>query len=82
MRYFGDSGQLKNKNPKSNIDDQYNDAGIAKDVGGEACWWCLRSPGNDSYNAARVNYVGSVDVSGSRVDNGYGGVRPALWLNL
>ena len=87
VKYFGDSGQLKNKNPKSGarIDDQYNSARIAKDADDKACWWWLRSPGSDCSSAAGVSPDGGVDVSGDAViDAGasFGGVRPALWLNL
>jgi hypothetical protein len=82
-RYFGGSGQLRNKNPKSEyyINDQYNPARIAKDTDGKACWWWLRSPGFSTDGAAFVNLDGFVFVSGSVVVS-YGGVRPALWLNL
>ena len=44
------------------------------------CWWWLRSPGNSSYNASGVNYVGSLD--NIDVINASNAVRPALWLDL
>jgi len=44
-------------------------------------WW-LRSPGYDAYYAASVNYGGGIGVVGINVYTSYGGVRPALWLNL
>jgi len=43
-----------------------------------ACWWWLRSPGNNSNNAANVNDDGSVNINGNNVNNASGGVRPAL----
>jgi len=43
-----------------------------------ACWWWLRSPGNNSNNAANVNNDGNVNVNGNNVNNDSGGVRPAL----
>lgn len=43
-------------------------------------WW-FRSPGDNSYHAARVNGVGIVYFDGFRVDS-YLGVRPALRINL
>jgi hypothetical protein len=49
---------------------------------GKACWWWLRSPGLYSFTASSVLGDGYVRVGGSRVDGDYGGVRPALWLNL
>jgi hypothetical protein len=91
VRYFGDSGDLKNKKRKNYdgklesdgwyVHDRFNSARIAKDKKGAACWWWLRSPGYGSDRAAGVNYGGRVGVDGVFV---YGdiGVRPALWLNL
>ena len=82
VKYFGDSGQLKNKNPNW-IDDQYNSARIAA-YNGSPTWWWLRSPGLRSGCAARVSPDGDVDLFGYFVyfSSGGGGVRPALWLNL
>ena len=84
IKYFGDSGQLNNKNPNSKyfINDQYNYVRIAKDAKGEECWWWLRSPGYYGNLAAYVHDFGRVHVDGSDVHFGAGGVRPALWLNL
>ena len=46
------------------------------------CWW-LRSPGSHSYYAAYVYDTGWVFGDGNFVSNSfYGGVRPALYLNL
>lgn len=44
-------------------------------------WW-LRSPGNNSNNAAEVNNNGWVNRNGNNVNNNNDGVRPALHLNL
>ena len=52
-------------------------------VDGEAtCWWWLRSPGIYQYTAADVYYDGGVGSAGAYVYGAYGGVRPALWINL
>jgi len=45
-------------------------------------WWWLRSPGNNSNNAANVNNDGSVNDNGNNVDNTNGAVRPALPVYL
>ena len=83
VKYFGDSGQLQNKNPNSEywIDDKYNNDRVAI-FGNKAWWWWLRSPGDGSYFAAHVYSDGYLDLGGYIVDSEEGGVRPALWLNL
>lgn len=45
-------------------------------------YWCLRSPGDLSYNAASVSYTGRILCDGLGVNNGGDAVRPALILNL
>lgn len=42
------------------------------------CRWWLRSPGNNSNNAANVNNDGSVNYNGNNVNNDNNGIRPAL----
>jgi len=83
VSFFGDSGQLRDRNPKSKyfINDQYRMARIAK-LDGATSWWWLRSPGLFGSNAAQVYTGGSIHVCGHRVGNVYGGVRPALVLQL
>lgn len=56
------------------------DITIPKYVMLSTVWW-LRSPGDEKMCAAGVYNGGSVDTEGYYVD-GYGGVRPALWLKL
>lgn len=52
-------------------------------VGGKAtCWWWLRSPGYDPYDAALVYSDGGVLFLGHPVYYDRGSVRPALWINL
>ena len=92
VKYFGDSGDLWNKrrkdyegNNNSNgwyLHDQYNSARIANYGNEWALGWWLRSPGDTSYYAAIVSYVGCVNVIGIEVKENLVGVRPALWLNL
>jgi hypothetical protein len=91
VRYFGDSGQLANR-PEGvwEIYDHYNGARIAYSAvetpwgqpAGSASWWWLRSPGRISSSAAGVYFGGNLYVGGCGVGYDYGGVRPALWLNL
>jgi len=82
IKYFGDSGELGNRPADTRrIDDQFNSARIAKDVDGTDSWWWLRSSGFYGLNATYVNAGGWIYVDGNNV-NLYGGVRPALWLNI
>ena len=84
--YFGDSTAHLNKKGSTgsdfDINDKNNAARIANYGNEGASWWWLRSPGYDSYIAARVTDDGYVHVRGNGVLLGDGGVRPALWLNL
>jgi len=82
-RYFGDSGDYKNKRGVgkyyfSNAHDSDRQAKFGKEV----CWWWLRSPGDLSDLAAYVDDDGYVYVIGGSVGIDSGGVRPAFWLNL
>jgi hypothetical protein len=86
VKYFGDSGQLK-QIPNSgyiwSFSDQYDKVRIANYGGSAACWW-LRSPGRISGLAAYVYHAGDVSVSGTSVGSVEDdcGVRAALWLSL
>ncbi len=53
--------------------------GAYKDGSGE-CWWWLRSPGRNNYNASGVDEDGLIN-SGDVSSRG-GVVRPALWVDL
>jgi hypothetical protein len=82
---FGDSTakeQLKNR-PGNNrwINSVHFQKEITANMGNTPRLWWLRSPGI-AVHAAGVNTGGIVSVYGSRVDNGYGGIRPAFWINL
>jgi len=83
IKYFGDSGQLKNRPAPDSycIDDQYNSARIAAAEDDTASWWWLRSPGLYANNAVRVDDNGRVVFTGRDVRRGGGGVRPALWID-
>jgi len=84
VQYFGDSGKLKNRPGQDDyyFSDQYSQSRIAYDKNGTASWWWLRSPGFSTITAAIVDGDGDVNVNGLYVYILYGGVRPALWLNL
>ena len=45
-------------------------------------YWWLRSPGNCSDYAARVNHYGCINLRGYDVDIDKVAVRPTFWLNL
>ena len=53
-----------------------------------SCWWWLRSPGRNPFNAAYVHYFGNIIDRGIDVNRGngvsidYGAVCPALWFEL
>ncbi len=50
-------------------------------IGREGALWWLRSPGSSSGSACTVHYFGYAGWSWSyRVDNDFGGVRPALYI--
>ena len=48
----------------------------------DICWWWLRSPGYNSNGATSVDYGGWGNSIGHSVASRYGGVRPALNINL
>ena len=83
VKYFRDSGQLKNGNPNSAwyIIDECSKERVAK-YDGNTWWWWLRSPGGVSIRAAHVSNGGSIDVGGYNVNRGELGIRPAIWLDL
>ena len=82
IKYFGDSGQLGIRDVGVwLIDDQYNDARIAYNANGETSLWWLRSPGRNSWDAARIHVGGAINFHGVNVGLSDTGVRPALWVN-
>jgi len=64
------------------INDQYNDARIAKNgIGTKSMWW-LRSPGRHHKRIATIEENGVIFVSGTGVTFELGGCRPAMWVKL
>ena len=55
-------------------------ARVAKDPGGNAAWWWLRSPGEKAGLAAVVDRAGALGSAGSGVNYYDRGVRPAIWI--
>ena len=47
-----------------------------------ACWWWLRSPGDETHDAANVNFDGSVYYAGYGVSFSFCAVRPVIVLRL
>jgi len=89
VKYFGWSGQTTgDADSNLRIDDEYNNNRIAYTNKNEAASWWLRTTGSwSNYHAVAVETTGSVNVAGVVKDTnweaaGFGGVRPALWLNL
>jgi len=83
VEYFGDSGQLIDKNPNEQfwMNDEYNEKRVAYDKEGVACKWWLRSPGYNRGLAASVGFGGKLSVGGHNFDFEFG-VRPALWFRI
>lgn len=46
-----------------------------------SCWW-LRSPGDNGWSAAEVEYSGGVNIYGMNVYDDKMAIRPALWVEL
>ena len=55
--------------------------GTEESWGENACWWWLRSPGNNSDYAAYVYFAGNDNYYGYYVADSIGAVRPAFWIN-
>lgn len=84
VRYFGDSGQMRDRNPNDrySIDDQFNSCRVANDDTGTASWWWLRSPGFSNHTTAGIHMGGVLYVRGCNVLFPRGHIRPALWLTV
>lgn len=51
------------------------------ELGGEACWWWLRSPGYGQHRASMVCIDGTIGYSyGFFVDSTFEAVRPVMWI--
>ena len=74
-RYFASDEERKCYTSAQKTDDY-----AAKGAG--QCWWWLRSPCDDSRNAAIVDYTGCVYENGYLVDSQDVVIRPALWISL
>lgn len=82
VKYYGDSGQLESGNPNNelHIEDEFNEARIAKSDGSKLWWW-LRSPGHTSKFAAAITHSGRLEVGGYFVQEEFG-IRPVLWVDM
>ena len=97
-KYFGDSGDYQSNRRKVHEGQFPRDSWIAAGDGtvfsnihdsrrvaiyySSANWWLLRTPGADNRHVVTVISDGSVYVSGIAANFEFGGVRPALWLNM
>jgi serine/threonine protein phosphatase PrpC len=83
VKYFGDSGQLKDKNPhnRNHIDDDYNYKRVCTLNGTISSWW-LRSPGSTPSTFAIVKPEGRISLHGALVKEDNIGIRPALWMKI
>ena len=98
VKYFGDSGSLTNRSVGEwRISDKYDAERMAEHIGGtyyyedgekythkagDVTWWWLRSPGVEGRRIVCVDYYGDIKVDGYQASQDWGGVRPALWLDL
>jgi hypothetical protein len=55
---------------------------IARNTGGRARWWWLRSQGTTPGCFAAVDKSGKIPVDELEQDNDLCGVRPAFWISL
>ena len=87
VKYFGDSGQLKNAKCQFFIDDIYNDNRKATMSDGSPARWLLRTPGKTEHMVTAVTVDGRILMSGDFVnressDNYKVGIRPAMWVEM
>jgi len=85
VKYFGDSGQLKNPSAMFFVDDGFNDARKATFVDGMSARWFLRTPGNHQNFVSVVTIEGKISVTGDFVNRVSTelfnvGIRPAMWV--
>ena len=83
VKYFGNSGQLKNGNPdrENYIDDEYNEARRAKMEDGTSERWWTRTMGVDVNFTAIVLRCGLLDMGGA-LSTTEEGIRPVVWVRL
>jgi len=61
----------------------YDDAaGELTSYNGTTDWWWLRTSGRELTRAAAVSYSGEFYAVGNEVEEPYGGVRPAIWVDI
>jgi len=85
VKYFGDSGQLKNPKIKFFIDDNFNDNRKATLKNNSPSRWILRTSGNSQNFVSVVTVDGRVSVTGDFVNRQSmalfsAGIRPAMWI--
>ena len=90
LQYYGDSEVVQDWHGyETFVNDQFNEKRIALTLDNQSSWWWLRSPGAYWYQcdtnhivASSIMMNGGLGIQGEYVSNQYGGVRPAMWLNL
>ena len=92
VRYFGDSGLLSNPPTilpgqiSGVLSDQFNSerrAQVVSETGNKFHYWWLRCPGWNFADTASVSNKGEIIVSGilsGPGNEGWAGVRPAVWI--
>ena len=49
---------------------------------GTTDWWWLRTSGRELTRAAAVSYSGELYAVGNEVEEGFGGLRPVIWIDI
>ena len=90
LQYSGSIEELENvRKTEYFISDRHNALRVAETQDDKAAWWWLRTTG-EFYRMCETNFShavvvlanGSLSVFGDMIGNEYGGVRPAMWINL
>ena len=95
-KYLCEGNTLRMLGTSDIVRDAYSRNRIARLPGTNVDWWWLRTPGKKidtrgqltwvagmlQYSQCYIGNAGSINMHGSNYDDGWGGIRPAMWLEL